>query len=47
LYAGILKKKGNRQVFTFDTSVEAAAPGQIAVFYEGENVVGCGEIRFK
>lgn len=47
LHSGVFWKKGNRYEFRFDTPVEAIAPGQIAVLYQGESVVGCGEIRLK
>lgn len=47
LHKGSLRKRGNRYRFMFDALVEGVAPGQVAVFYKGKQIMGCGEIRFK
>ncbi|MFH1425459.1 MAG: tRNA 2-thiouridine(34) synthase MnmA [archaeon] len=43
-HAGKLKKKAG-WIFIFDKGVEGVAPGQILVLYDGQRVVGCGEMR--
>jgi tRNA-specific 2-thiouridylase len=40
----ILKQMGERMRVEFNTKVSAIAPGQSAVFYEGEDVLGGGII---
>ena len=45
--SGKLKKEKSRWIFTFDNGVEGVAEGQFLVLYQGERVVGCGEIRFR
>ncbi|MBP9689227.1 MAG: tRNA 2-thiouridine(34) synthase MnmA, partial [Bacteroidia bacterium] len=37
---GTLHQEGNRMKVTFDADVKGIAPGQSAVFYEGDDVVG-------
>jgi tRNA U34 2-thiouridine synthase MnmA/TrmU len=45
LHSGMLKKRGARYFFVFSKPVEAVAPGQLLVLYNGERVIACGEIR--
>lgn len=45
LYAGKLDRTGGKWKFVFNKGVEGAASGQVIVIYDGERVVGCGEIR--
>jgi tRNA-uridine 2-sulfurtransferase len=45
LCSGKLSKEKGRWSFVFDKGQEGIAPGQELVFYSGERVVGCGEIR--
>ena len=40
-----IKQEGNKMKVTFHNSVTAVAPGQSAVFYEGEDVIGGGFIE--
>nr|MBP9689532.1 tRNA 2-thiouridine(34) synthase MnmA [Bacteroidia bacterium] len=40
-----LHQEGNRMKVTFDADVKGIAPGQSAVFYEGDDVVGGGWIE--
>ena len=42
--AEIARHDGGGVVLTFTQPQRAVTPGQFAVFYEGEKVVGCGEI---
>lgn len=45
LHLGTLKKKEKRWVFEFSKGLEGVAEGQQIVLYNGERVVGGGEIR--
>lgn len=45
LNPGRLSKKNGRWVFEFDKGVVGVAPGQYIVFYKGQRVVACGEMR--
>lgn len=44
-YSGKLIKKDTRWHFVFNKPVKAVAEGQYIVLYQGQRVVGCGEIR--
>ena len=45
LYNGRLIKKNNSYYFSFNKPIEAVAEGQYIVLYDGNKVVGSGEIR--
>lgn len=45
-YPSLLTPSGTKAEVTFDTPVRHPAPGQSAVFYEGDVVLGGGEIDF-
>jgi tRNA U34 2-thiouridine synthase MnmA/TrmU len=44
-YSGKLFRRDRRWKFIFGKGVEGVAEGQFIVFYKGERLVGCGEIR--